>query len=39
MSLIALPFSLPPGFLARLGYLSDRRLVAIWFEPIVDVKA
>jgi hypothetical protein len=36
MALISLPFSLPQGFLVRLGYRGDRRIVAVWFEPGID---
>lgn len=39
MSLIATPFPLPPAFLERLGYHHNRRIVAVYWEPVGDEAA
>lgn len=36
MPLIAVPFDLPPAFLARLGYGHDRRIGGVWWERARD---
>jgi len=39
MALIPLPFPLPQTFLERLGYHHDRRIVAVYWEPVGDEAA
>ena len=34
--LIEAPFQLPPGWLRAFGYLDDRRLVSLYWEPCGD---